>query len=47
MSWADNTRCPHGIPFSRECERCEMDGIVDSLKTLKRTVLRLERRRGW
>lgn len=44
MSWADKTRCEHGLTFNQECERCEVFGIEESLKLMKRKVLKDEKR---
>ena len=43
--WADKTFCVHGVNFSTECERCELAGIEESLKWMKRRVARDEKRR--
>jgi hypothetical protein len=44
MAWADNTFCEHGISFADECERCEIVGLQESLKWMKRKVARDEKR---
>lgn len=44
MTWTDTTYCVHGISFSDECERCEMAGLEESLKWMKRRVLKDEKR---
>jgi len=44
MDWTDKTFCNHGISFSNECERCEIVGLEESLKWMKRKVSRDEKR---
>lgn len=44
MAWVDKTFCEHGISFADECERCEMVGLEESLKWMKRKVARDEKR---
>lgn len=44
MSWADETRCEHGLTFNQDCERCEIVGLKESLKWMTRKVLKDEKR---
>jgi hypothetical protein len=43
-SFLDKTFCNHGISFAVECERCEMEDLIDNLKWMKRAVVRREKR---
>lgn len=43
-SWTEKVRCSHGIPFSEECEKCEIIGLEESLKWMTRAVKRNEKR---
>ena len=44
MSFADTTRCEHGITFAEECEHCEIIALRESLTWMTRRVKRNEKR---
>ena len=44
MSWADKTRCGHGMTLNEPCDYCEIKGLEESLSWMGRAVKRNEER---